>query len=505
MLTVPARAAHGVKPGTGGIDREADSSVSNRIESPLRRADLDVQTLFITVALSAAVCGTLLLFARAGRGIDPLTWWGIAMLLGGAGLLLRVAPLPGFLTLDAAKTMLLLTGPASWAAARVFVHRRPALWRSLAGPALWLVLCRIPAFRDSGAAQLTVSCAIGSSYMFAAAFALRPTTAEALPSSLPAVVLLHAHAALYAARAVLAATGLDRGHDDLIAAIMMLEGQVHTIGMALVLLAMTKERAERDLEISLAEARAAGESRARFVAHMSHEVRTPLSGILGVVQLLQLDPELRPDQRWRVETLDAAGRHLLAIVNDALDLAKIDAGRLEIECIPLSPRAVAEDCLALVRPAAAEKRLVLGLEVAGDVPSSVLGDATRLRQILLNLSWNAVKFTPAGGSITLRARIRDGLSFEVLDTGAGIAPGNQVLLFQEFSQLQREGSGTGLGLSLSANLAARMGGSLSYLPGPNGIGSLFRLTLPWIAVRPQPVGAAPESAVMAPVDPGLEP
>jgi signal transduction histidine kinase len=224
-----------------------------------------------------------------------------------------------------------------------------------------------------------------------------------------------------------------------------------------------------------------------------------------VVQLLQLDPELRPDQRWRVETLDAAGRHLLAIVNDALDLAKIDAGRLEIECIPLSPRAVAEDCLALVRPAAAEKRLVLGLEVAGDVPSSVLGDATRLRQILLNLSWNAVKFTPAGGSITLRARIRDGLSFEVLDTGAGIAPGNQVLLFQEFSQLQREGSGTGLGLSLSANLAARMGGSLSYLPGPNGIGSLFRLTLPWIAVRPQPVGAEPETAMMAPVDPGREP
>ena len=244
---------------------------------------------------------------------------------------------------------------------------------------------------------------------------------------------------------------------------MLLEAQLHTIGMAIVLVAMTKERAERRLTLSLADARAAGESRARFVAHRSHEVRTPLNCILGVAQLLQLDSTLRADQREHLGILHDASVHLLAIVNDALDLAKIDAGRLEIASAPLSARSVAEDCLRLVKPSATEKSLLLKLEIEGDVPCSVLGDSTRLRQILLNLAWNAVKFTPDGGTIWLRARQPDGLCFEMEDSGPGVPPKMQALLFQEFTQLEPQGSGIGLGLSLSARLAAQMGGHLSYV------------------------------------------
>jgi signal transduction histidine kinase/CheY-like chemotaxis protein len=455
-------------------------------------AGLDIETLFVTAALAAALSGTLLLIARTGRGIDPLAWWGIAMILGSVGLLLHVAPLPQLLTRDLAKAMLLLTGPASWTAARVFACRAPAPWRFLAGAALWLVLCQIPTFRASEAAQLAVSCAIGSSYMFATAFALHPIRAEALPSFLPALVLLYFHAVFYAARAVMAALGLDRNYDEPLAVAMLLEAQIHTMGMAIVLIAMTKERAEHRLQISLVNARTAGESRARFVAHMSHEVRTPLNGILSVAQLLRIDPTLRADQRDHVGILEAAGQHLLAIVNDALDLAKIDAGRLEIASTPLSPRGVAEDCLTLVRPSAVEKRLSLKLEIEGDVPPAVLGDSTRLRQILLNLAWNAVKFTPPGGLIWLRVSRFDGLCFEIADTGPGVPPEKQPMLFQEFTQLEPQKSGTGLGLSLSARLATQMGGSLCYLPGSGGAGGLFRLTLPWSAGDPARADSEPD-------------
>ncbi len=442
--------------------------------------ELDVPTLFVTTALSIALSGTFLLLARSKHGIDPLTWWGIAMMLGAAGLLLRIAPLPELLSLDVAKALLLLTGPASWTAARVFTGRRPAIGRALAGAVLWLLLCRIPAFRDSEAAQMAVSCALGGIYSFATAFALHPVRAEALPSGLTALILLYFHACVYTARAVLAVTGLDLAHDAQLAIVLMLEANVHTIAMAIVLVAMTKERVEHALAQSLATARAVGDSRARFVAHLSHEIRTPLNTMVGAAQLLRYGPDLRADQSQQVDMLEAAGRHILAIVNDALDLAKIDAGRLDIASVPLNPSEAAQDCAALVRPYAIEKRLVLGLDVASDVPSTVLGDGTRLRQILLNLAWNAVKFTPAGGSITLRVHVSDGLCFEVTDTGPGVAPDKQSLLFQEFSPLQLQESGTGLGLSLSASLAARMGGSLRYLPGPGSIGSVFRLTLPWV-------------------------
>ena len=172
---------------------------------------LDIGLLFVTTALSAALSGALLLVARNGRGIDALAWWAIAMLLGSLGLLLLVLPLPQPLTLDFAKATLLLMVPASWTAARVFIGRRLAPWRFFMGATLWLVLCQIPIFRASEAAQMAVSCAIGSAYMLATAFTLQLIQTERLPSTWPALILRYFHTAFYALRAALATFGLDRG------------------------------------------------------------------------------------------------------------------------------------------------------------------------------------------------------------------------------------------------------------------------------------------------------
>jgi len=147
----------------------------------------------------------------------------------------------------------------------------------------------------------------------------------------------------------------------------------------------------------------------------------------------------------------------------------------------LNPRDTAEQCLALVRQRAVDKRLSLGLEVIDDVPSMVLGDTSRLRQIVLNLVLNAVKFTPPGGSVLVRISNPGALRVEVVDTGPGVPEEKQSLLFREFSQLQLQVSGTGLGLSLCASLAVRMGGDLCYVHRSNAAGSVFRLTLPWTA------------------------
>ena len=443
---------------------------------------MDVQTLFITAALAAGLCGILLLLgSRGAPGIDPLRWWGIAMMLGAAGLVLRVSPGPELLTLDAAKGLLLLTGGVAWIAARAFARQEPVHWSAFAGAALWLVLCRIPEFRASDPAQMAVSCAIGGGYMIVTAYTIQAVGDEMLPSKVPALILLYVHGLLYIARAALAAAELDRDYSNQLTLLLLLEAHVHTIGMAVLLIAMTKERVERDLEISLSHSRAVEDSRARFVAQLSHEVRTPMNSILGVAQLLEQNPGIGRDEQWQVEMLDTAGRHLLAIVNDALDLAKIDAGRLEIDSRPLNPRDTVEECLALVRQRGDDKRLVLGLEVADDVPSLVLGDATRLRQIILNLVLNAVKFTPPGGSVLVRVSHPGVLRVEVVDTGPGVPEEKQSLLFREFSQLQLEDSGTGLGLSLCASLAIRMGGELCYVHRPDHAGSVFLLTLPWVA------------------------
>ncbi len=452
---------------------------------------MDQPTLLVTGALSIALSSALLCVARRrGQGVDPLAWWAIAMALGAAGLLLRAVPFPAFVSHDIAKALLLLAAAAGWTAARVFTGRTPQPLIAGGGAVIWLIACRIPAFADWHDGHAALTCAIGAGYTLAAGIALAPVSAENLPSFRPARLLLFAHAGLYGARSLMATTGLGQSFEDLWTTLMLLEAPLHTAGMAFVLLAMTKERAERATERSLAEARTASDARRRFLADMSHEIRTPLNGILGLARLLRRDTGLRPEQRQHMQTLEAAGRHLLALVNDALDLARIDADRLDIAAAAFSPGGAAEACLALVRPSAQEKRVVLRLSVDAATPALVRGDSTRLQQILLNLLWNAIRFTPTGGSVVLRVGPLDGLSFDIIDTGPGIPAEKRSMLFKDFSQLETSSGGTGLGLSISSRLATRMGGEIRYLPGPDGVGSQFRLTLPWRSAAPPGAGTA---------------
>lgn len=233
------------------------------------------------------------------------------------------------------------------------------------------------------------------------------------------------------------------------------------------------------------EIEAATAAKTEFVARMSHETRTPLGGMLGLARALA-DTELDETQRRYVDAILQSGRLLTRQLNDSLDLAKIESGRIELEPEAFDPVALCQQVQQLYAPVAAEKGLVLDLAV-GDLDGCVTGDARKIQQILNNLVYNAVKFTQTGGVILGAAprpgdADRAGLEFTVRDTGPGIEAKDQHRIFQEFTQLDEPGhapgdGGTGLGLTISKRLAALMGGDL-WLSSRVGEGSVFTLSLP---------------------------
>jgi signal transduction histidine kinase/CheY-like chemotaxis protein len=242
--------------------------------------------------------------------------------------------------------------------------------------------------------------------------------------------------------------------------------------------------------VRAAEAADAGNrSKSVFLATMSHEIRTPMNGVLGMVDVL-MDTELTAEQRSHIDTIRTCGLTLVELLNDVLDVSKLEAGRLEIEETLFDPIALAEAALTIVEPKARERGLTLIL--APDIPAGTryLGDASRIRQVLLNFVSNAVKFTERGTVVVRIARRDDGtagLRFAVEDTGIGISPEGQMRLFQDFSQVDatitRRFGGTGLGLAISRRLAERLGGSVGVTSAEDE-GSTFWFALPLAGADP---------------------
>ncbi len=276
-----------------------------------------------------------------------------------------------------------------------------------------------------------------------------------------------------------------------------------TLGvLALLMLAwLYQRRLKRRHAFAMAEQRSAlaeqtSEAKTRFLATMGHEIRTPMTGVLGMTELL-LGSELAPRQRNHAESIQRAGQHLLRIVNDALDLARIEAGKLALDDAPFDPRALLQEVDALLRPQAQAKALAFETGIAADVPRGLRGDAARVRQILLNLGNNAIKFTERGSVRVLLARNPqhgDGLHLTVVDTGPGLNAEQRERLFQRFEQAEgahtsaRYG-GSGLGLAICQELAAAMGGQIAVDSTP-GVGTRFDVLLPLAECMPPQVSIA---------------
>ncbi|MEQ8432951.1 MAG: response regulator [Oceanicaulis sp.] len=259
------------------------------------------------------------------------------------------------------------------------------------------------------------------------------------------------------------------------------------------------------------EARSANRLKSEFLANMSHEIRTPLNGVLGMAQVLSFT-ELDARQRRAVDTILASGRSLLGLIEDVLDLSRVEAGQLSLSPEPVTAREMVESAGEAIRGVCVQKGLTLRIEPGDGADTRFMADPRRTRQILVNLAGNAAKFTMSG-SVTIAARVENGgedgvqdqdlarepsTVFEVRDTGPGVPPALRAAIFERFRQgessLSRDHEGVGLGLAIANELAALGGGALEVDDAPEG-GALFRLILPLIAA--DPVAAPPSWAAGA--------
>jgi signal transduction histidine kinase len=251
------------------------------------------------------------------------------------------------------------------------------------------------------------------------------------------------------------------------------------------------ERINRALTQAREQAERISRFKSQFLANMSHELRTPLNAIIGYSELLQSDEttQLSPRHREWLAAVLAGGRHLLRLINDVLDMASVEAGRILLNVEPVAVATLVGFALDLVHPMAAKKGLSVTAEIAPELPA-VPADPVRLRQVLYNLLSNAIKFTPAGGAVRVTARLEDDrMVVAVIDTGVGIQAHDLPRLFQEFERIESppdapRAEGTGLGLALTKRLVELHGGTVAVTSEP-GKGSTFTIRLPLTPAAPR--------------------